>query len=235
MQERKFFSHFYQVIFHSIYEFSCAFVSAMWDPGSTKEGSRLGRMKLLHVIVRYNFWIIYNTAGIPPYFLIPLRPTEAITWENFLLEKACIIQAYYETTLGTAVFENIVIRNGKKYSYNKFSYNYVLSPTQADHNSRRLQYSHVFFILFSCFSCWKFEKTLVTCKAYIFILSYRLVFSRVFYLRGNLGNVKEKPTRKTTKQNFAWRPFFEVNGISIIFSRETDVKTGESIWIGLIT
>ena len=25
----------------------------------------------------------------------------------------------------------------------------------------------------------------------------RLVFSRFFYIRGNLGNVKEKPTRKT--------------------------------------
>ena len=25
----------------------------------------------------------------------------------------------------------------------------------------------------------------------------RLVFSRFFYLHGNLGNVKEKPTRKT--------------------------------------
>ena len=28
-------------------------------------------------------------------------------------------------------------------------------------------------------------------------LASRLVFSRFFYLRGNLGNVKEKPTRKT--------------------------------------
>ena len=27
----------------------------------------------------------------------------------------------------------------------------------------------------------------------------------------------------------AWRRFFEVNGISIVFSREIDVETGESI------
>ena len=70
----------------------------------------------------------------------------------------------------------------------------------------------------------------------------RLVFSRFLDLRGNLGIVKEKPTRRTcfsrekkrqlhssTKQNCAWRRFFEVNGIPIIFSLEIDVKTGENI------
>ena len=30
-------------------------------------------------------------------------------------------------------------------------------------------------------------------------------------------------------QNFAWRRFFEINEISITFSREVDVETGESI------
>ena len=51
--------------------------------------------------------------------------------------------------------------NGKKHSHNKVSYNYLGSPTQADHNSRRSQYSHVLTrILFSCFSPGKFEKTL---------------------------------------------------------------------------
>ena len=64
-------------------------------------------------------------------------------------------------TLGTTVLENIVKRNGRKYSHDKFSYNYLGSPTQADHILQRPQYSHVFFILLSCFSCRKFEKTLV--------------------------------------------------------------------------
>ena len=50
------------------------------------------------------------------------------------------------------VLGNIVIINGKNHSQNNVSYNYLGSPTQADHNSRRSQYSHVFFILFSCFS-----------------------------------------------------------------------------------
>ena len=69
-------------------------------------------------------------------------------------------------TLGTTVLEveNIVIRNGKKYSETMVCYNYLGSPTQADYSSRRSQYSHVFFILFSCFSCRKFEKTFVTCN-----------------------------------------------------------------------
>ena len=65
-------------------------------------------------------------------------------------------------TVGTAVFENIVVGNGKKYSHDKVSYNYLGYPIQADHNSRRSQYFHVFFILFSCFSYGKLEKTLIT-------------------------------------------------------------------------
>ena len=58
----------------------------------------------------------------------------------------------------------------------------------------------------------------------------RLVFSRFLDLCGNLGIVKEKPTRKTCfsheKKRLApriyasLRCFFEVNGISIIFSQE---------------
>ena len=81
-----------------------------------------------------------------------------------LVAKAYIMEVDYEITLGTTVLENIVIRNGKKHSHNKVSHSYLGPPTQANHNSRRSQYSHVFFILFSCFSCGKFEKILVTCN-----------------------------------------------------------------------
>ena len=71
----------------------------------------------------------------------------------------------------------------------------------------------------------------------------RLVFSRVFDIRRNLGNVKEKPTRKTcfsremkpwlytsTLQNFARQHFFDVNRVSIVISWERDVEMGENIW-----
>ena len=71
-----------------------------------------------------------------------------------LIRKLC--------TAGTAVLENIAVKNRKKHSYNKVSYNYPGSLIQADHNSRRLQYSNVLFVLFSCFGWRKFEKTLVT-------------------------------------------------------------------------
>ena len=40
-----------------------------------------------------------------------------------LVGKGCIMQVDCESTLGTAVFENIVIRNEKKHSHSKFSYN----------------------------------------------------------------------------------------------------------------
>ena len=65
-----------------------------------------------------------------------------------------------------------------------------------------------------------------------FLVINRLVFSRFLNLRGNLGIVKEKPTRKTSfsRENFAWRCFFEDNGISIIISLEIDVKTEVSIF-----
>ena len=78
-----------------------------------------------------------------------------------LVEKAHIMQVDYETTLGTTVLENIVIRNGMKLNHSKVSHNYLGSPTQADHNSRRSKYSHASYILFSCISFGKFEKTLV--------------------------------------------------------------------------
>ena len=64
-------------------------------------------------------------------------------------------------TASFTVHENIVRRNGKKHSHVKFSHNYLRSPTQADHILWRPQYWHVFFILLSCFSGGKFEKTLV--------------------------------------------------------------------------
>ena len=76
----------------------------------------------------------------------------------------------------------------------------------------------------------------------------RLVFSRFLDLHRNLEIVKEKATRKTcffreksaylhasTKQNFAWRRFFEANGISYIFTRNRFWNSGEYIWKGLIT
>ena len=53
-------------------------------------------------------------------------------------------------TLGTTVPENIDRRHGKKHSHNTFSYNYMRSPTQPEHNSWRSKYSD--------------EKTLVTCN-----------------------------------------------------------------------
>ena len=73
-----------------------------------------------------------------------------------------MITKLLDSTLGTTVLENIVRRNGKKHR----GYYYPEYPTQADHNSGRSQYSHIFFILLSCFSCGKFEKTFLTCSAY---------------------------------------------------------------------
>ena len=59
----------------------------------------------------------------------------------------------------------------------------------------------------------------------------RVVFNRVFYIRRNLGNVKEKPTRKTCFSRemkhlalriylakFSRRRIFDVNGVSIEIS-----------------
>ena len=39
----------------------------------------------------------------------------------------------------------------------------------------------------------------------------------------------------STLQNFARRHFFDVNEVSIVFSWEIDIKTGEGIGKGLIT
>ena len=50
--------------------------------------------------------------------------------------QAYIMQVDYKATLGTIVLENMVIRNEKKHSHNKVSYNYFGPPTQADHSSR---------------------------------------------------------------------------------------------------
>ena len=41
---------------------------------------------------------------------------------------------------------------------------------------------------------------------------------------------KSAQLHASNKQNFACRRFFEVNGISIVFSGERDVETGESIF-----
>ena len=62
-------------------------------------------------------------------------------------------------------------------------------------------------------------------------ITHRLVFSRFFDIRRNLGNVKEKPTRKTCFSremkrlalriylaNFSRPHFFDVNGVSIVIS-----------------
>ena len=48
---------------------------------------------------------------------------------------------------------------------------HVRFPTQADHNSRRSQYSHVFFTFLSSFICGKFEKIflLVTHRNQVFL------------------------------------------------------------------
>ena len=41
--------------------------------------------------------------------------------------------------------------------------------------------------------------------------------------------------RVSTLQNFAKRHLFDVNEVSIVFPWEIDIKTGKSIWKGLIT
>ena len=63
------------------------------------------------------------------------------------------MQVDYETTLGTTVIENIVIKNGRKHSGNKVSYNY-LGPQlkqitiQEDHNIQT--YSLVCLVVLHC-------------------------------------------------------------------------------------
>ena len=41
------------------------------------------------------------------------------------------------TTLRTIVLENLVMRNRRKHNHNKFSYNYLGSPTRTEHSLRR--------------------------------------------------------------------------------------------------
>ena len=67
---------------------------------------------------------------------------------NFL--EHLFLQDITFCTLDATVPENIGRRNGKKHNHNKFSNNYMGSPTQAAHNSWRSQYSD--------------EKSLVTCN-----------------------------------------------------------------------
>ena len=64
-------------------------------------------------------------------------------FKNIFFYKTPPVAASLFFTVGTTVFENTVVRNRKKHNHNKVSYNYLGSPTQADHNSRRSQYSLV--------------------------------------------------------------------------------------------
>ena len=57
-------------------------------------------------------------------------------------------------SVATTVFENIVVRNRKKYSQNKVSYKFLGSPTQSDHS--------LFYLV--ALAMGKFEKTLLTCN-----------------------------------------------------------------------
>ena len=141
----------------------------------------------------YSIWRAKKPKGVPVFQLFFKRKyffnfkifQSWLTFANFKNIWAILENLSHETKnlnfdiycLGTTVLENIVIRNGKKHSNNKVSYNYLGSPTQAHHNSRRSQHSHAFFILFSCFSCGKFEKTLV---CYIY---RNQVFLYIFFLK----------------------------------------------------
>ena len=64
--------------------------------------------------------------------------------------------------------------------------------------------------------------------------NHRLVFSRFFDFRGNLGNVKEKPTRKTCfcreMKRLALCIYLAkcVDGVSIVILKERNVDTGEN-------
>ena len=56
------------------------------------------------------------------------------------------------------------MRKGKKHSHNKLSYNYHGSPTQADHNSKRSQYSHIFFTCLVALAVENLRKSLLPVK-----------------------------------------------------------------------
>ena len=92
-----------------------------------------------------------------------------------------------------------------------------------------------------------YNKDNITTSLTLFWCLYRLVCSRFLDLRGSLGNVKKNRLEKlvspvkrstllhvSTLQNFARRHFFDVNEVSIVFSWEIDIRTGESIGKGLI-
>lgn len=77
----------------------------------------------------------------------------------------------------------------------------------------------------------------------VFCITYRLLCSWFLDLGGNLGNVKEKPIRKTsffhkrsawfhasTFQSFTRQHFLEVKKISIVSSWEIGVKMRDNIW-----
>ena len=67
----------------------------------------------------------------------------------------------------------------------------------------------------------------------------RQVLRQFLDLHGNFGNVNKNWLKNfvkhlgrnlSTRQNFSWWHVFQVMGISIVFSWEIDVKTGENIW-----
>ena len=73
-------------------------------------------------------------------------------------------------------------------------------------------------------------------------IKYRLVLIGFFDFRGNLGDVKEKPTRKlvfpvkwstclgaSILQNFAGWHLFDFNEVSTVFLWEKDVKTSKTM------
>ena len=81
------------------------------------------------------------------------------------------------------------------------------------------------------------KKTHAKLKALKFL---RLVFSRFLDCAETSGELKKNRLEKlvspviprfhaSTLQNFARRYFYDVNEVSIVFSRTTDIKTGESI------
>ena len=60
-------------------------------------------------------------------------------------------------TAGTSVLENIVVRNRKKYSHNKVSYNYLRATIQEDHDIHTYSLFCLVVLKFE-----KFDKKLVT-------------------------------------------------------------------------
>ena len=90
-----FFKKFFQYIDFSIIVNVCKFQKYLVN--SRKLISRKKEFKFRHFLVSYKH---YKSC-----------------WKSFHHVIG------YETTLGTTLFENIIIRNGKKHSHNKVSYN----------------------------------------------------------------------------------------------------------------